>query len=260
MLLLFPSNPLDKSAADDAYAEEFAVARAADLGCHLFSFEDFQAGDFKPRPAFREGEQVLYRGWMLSPEDYSKLHDGIATRGGVAVTTPVQYRLCHHLPEWYSICAEFTPSTVVVSKDADFVAAVAGKGWSKFFVKDYVKSLTTAQGSLAANAEEIGQVVSLIEKFRGTVEGGVCIREFELFEPETEERYFVLNGRAYARADAVPPLVQTIAERIDSRFYSLDTVLSRDGSLRLIELGDGQVSDRKMWPASRFVSMLIEGS
>jgi len=43
----------------------------------------------------------------------------------------------------------------------------------------------------------------------------------------------------------VPKIVQTIAPRIDSPFFSVDVVLSTDGTPRLIELGDGQVSDRK---------------
>lgn len=259
MQLLFPSHPFDKSAADDAYAEEFEAARAADIGCHLFSFEDFQAGEFKPRPALRADELVLYRGWMLTPESFSVLHDAVSARSGVPATTPAQYRLCHYLPGWYPICAEYSPSTVVVPRDADFVAAVAGKNWSKFFVKDFVKSLTTARGSSATNPEEIASVVSLIEQFRGEVEGGVCIREFERLVPETEERYFVLNGKVHSREGAAPPLVDAIAKRIDSPFYSVDTVLAEDGRLRLIELGDGQVSDRKKWSAARFISMLAEG-
>jgi hypothetical protein len=54
----------------------------------------------------------------------------------------------------------------------------------------------------------------------------------------------------------VPEIVQRIAERIDSPFFSVDIVLALDDTLRLIELGDGQVSDRKKWPANRFVAML----
>lgn len=33
-------------------------------------------------------------------------------------------------------------------------------------------------------------------------------------------------------------------------------VLRSDGVLRVVELGDGQVSDRKEWPAERFAWML----
>lgn len=259
MQILFPSDPFNKLVADEPYVEEMQAAQAAGIACLLFSLEDFQQGEFKVRPALIEGEELLYRGWMLSPDEYAMLHKAIVTRGAVPISNPSQYRLCHHLPEWYSSCTEFTPSTVVVPKDADFEAAVAGLSWSRYFVKDYVKSLTTSRGSAADTAGEIASVVALIEKFRGSIEGGVCIREFEELVPDTERRYFVWNGKAYASEGDAPALVQAIAQRINSRFYSVDTVFSTQGRLRLIELGDGQVSDRKLWSASQFMSMLIGG-
>ncbi|AMP01555.1 hypothetical protein CAter282_3771 [Collimonas arenae] len=50
--------------------------------------------------------------------------------------------------------------------------------------------------------------------------------------------------------------MEEIAQRIKSPFFSIDTVSSDAGQLRLIELGDGQVSDRKKWTAKQFASML----
>jgi hypothetical protein len=88
------------------------------------------------------------------------------------------------------------------------------------------------------------------------VEGGVCVRELEDLLPETEERYFVLRGKAHARDGVVPSIVQDVATRIQSPFFSVDIVLNNDGIPRLIELGDGQVSDRKKWSVEAFISML----
>lgn len=80
--------------------------------------------------------------------------------------------------------------------------------------------------------------------------------EFEPLKPETEERYFVLDGRAFGRNGEVPALVHEVARRVPCPFFSVDLVASQTGALRLVELGDGQVSDRKQWPADRFVAML----
>jgi hypothetical protein len=259
MHLLFPSDPFGKSAVDEAYAEEFQAARAVGLSCSLFSFEDFEAGEFKPRPALPTDEQVLYRGWMLTPENYLRLHEAVVAKGSTLKINPLQYRHCHYLPEWYSLCEEFTPETIFAPRNADFVAVLAGKHWPAYFVKDYVKSLTTQRGSVAATPQEVAEVVSLIEQYRGMVEGGVCIRRFEQLLPETEERYFVFNGQAHARTGNAPPLVHELAARIESPFFSVDLVSSESAGLRLIELGDGQVSDRKKWPAERFASMLRGG-
>ena len=126
-------------------------------------------------------------------------------------------------------------------------------------MKDYVKSLTTARGSVAATSAEIETVVSLIEQFRGEVEGGVCIRRFEELLPETEERYFVFKGRAHARGGDAPALVHEVARRIDSPFFLVDLVSSASGDLRLIELGDSQVSDRKQWDADALVILFNTG-
>jgi ATP-grasp domain, R2K clade family 3 len=74
--------------------------------------------------------------------------------------------------------------------------------------------------------------------------------------PDSEARYFVFRGKAYAREGDAPALVHEVARRIDSPFFSVDVALDANGELRLIELGDGQVSDRKHWPAARLIEML----
>jgi hypothetical protein len=215
-----------------------------------FSFEDFEAGKFKPS-AHLAG-LVIYRGWMLTPDGYHLLHNCIQDALGVPFTNPLEYQNCHWLPCWYKSCEEFTPKTIILDRNDSLVDLPS---WSKFFVKDYVKSLTTERGSIASNVDEIREVISLIEHFRGDIEGGICIREFEDFDIETEDRYFVLNGVPYSREGVYPSLLGEIAHRVNSRFYSVDLVKNRQGLYRLVELGDGQVSDRKKWTPSQFFNM-----
>jgi hypothetical protein len=255
MRFLYPCDPFNKKEPDETYSEEFFTALSTGMACSLYSAEDFECGEFKPRPLFADQEEVLYRGWMLSPSGYGQLVEAIEKKGARAVTSVAEYRFCHYLPEWYQLCKDLTPETIVVNQGADYVAAVSACQWPAYFVKDYVKSLTTNRGSIANSAEEITEVVSLIEKYRGQIEGGVCIRKFEQLLPETEERYFVYRGTSYARSGEVPEIVQTVARRIDCPFFSIDVVLSIDGTPRIIELGDGQVSGRKQWPADRFLEI-----
>jgi len=259
MHLLYPSDPFNKTIVDEAYAEEFSAVVASGHTCSLFSFEDFETGEFRARPALPAGVDVVYRGWMMTPEVYVQLVDAVASSGAHLMTNASEYRRCHYLPEWYSLCEAWTPETIVAEKSANFVELLHGKGWPAYFVKDYVKSLTTQRGSVAESPEDIADVVALIEQYRGSVEGGVCIRKFEELLPETEERYFVLQGKAFARCGDVPALVNEIAGRISSPFFSVDTVFAASGELRLIELGDGQVFDRKQWDGERFAEMLSSG-
>ncbi|MDX8399027.1 MAG: ATP-grasp domain-containing protein, partial [Gallionellaceae bacterium] len=225
------------------------------LSCSIYSAEDFESGEFKPRPPLTQGDKVIYRGWMLTPDSYAKLQVAIESHGGKVLTSLAQYRHCHYLPEWYPICEDITPKTIILNKNTDFKSALATKEWSAYFVKDFVKSLTTSRGSVAKTPDEVTEIVSLIEKYRGQIEGGVCVRQFEDLCPETEERYFVFNHTPFSRDGIIPDIVTTIAARIESPFYSVDIVLASNGTPRLIELGDGQVSDIKKWPANRFVEI-----
>lgn len=257
MRLLYPSDPFNKNKPDDEFLEEFLAAKSAGLACFLFSSEDFEAGVFKPRPSEAFAGEFLYRGWMFTVERYAQLERSIEAAEAEMVVTTADYRRCHYLPEWYELCKDVTPSTIFLSKDDDFSSALAATNWSAYFVKDFVKSLTTSRGSVAKSVQEAREIVGLIEHYRGLLEGGVCIREFENLLPETEERYFVFNGKAHARDGVVPAIVENVAARIQSPFFSVDIVLNKEGNPRLIELGDGQVSDRKKWTAEAFISMLV---
>ena len=176
-------------------------------------------------------------------------------KGATVVVTAKDYQCCHYLPEWYDQCQDITPRTLFLTKGDDFLSLLSKIGWSAYFVKDFVKSLTSTRSSIARNAAEVQEIIKLIEHYRGQLEGGVCIREFEDLLPETEERYFVFHGKPFARNSVVPDLVLGIARRIESPFFSVDLALDKEGILRLIELGDGQVSDRKKWPVSTFIEI-----
>lgn len=259
MHLLFPSDPFAAASPDEAYEEEYDAMRTHGVQCSLFCFEEFEAGRFKAKPAIPPNAEVVYRGWMMTPDAYVKLSSAVASAGATLRTSPDEYRHCHYLPEWYASCQEFTPETRFFERDSNFAVELADANWPGYFVKDYVKSLTTARGSVAASIHEVGEIVSLIEQYRGQVEGGVCVRRLESLLPETEERYFVIGGHAFARDGVVPQVVRDIATRVTSPFFSVDVVQAEGGDLRLIELGDGQVSDRKKWPAARFAQALNAG-
>ena len=83
-------------------------------------------------------------------------------------------------------------------------------------------------------------------------------RRVESFLPDTERRYFVLDGVAHAASGDMPPIVHECAERLRSRFYSVDVVQRTDGQPRIVEVGDGQVSDLVGWTPKQFAAILAE--
>lgn len=254
--LLYPCDPLDPRAPDAEFAEELSAVSAAGFTYSLVDLVALGSGATRLRLPIATTNRVLYRGWMLEQAQYQRLYDTVAANGGAPVTWPANYARCHRLPGWYEQCAEFTPPTLCVDRNADFSKAVEGLDWPAYFVKDHVKSFSGPRGSVARTPGEIAEIVDLIERYRGGIEGGVCIRRFEPLQTGSEERYFVAAGHAYARDGHVPELVKIIASRIDNPFFAVDVALDPEGNHRLIEIGDGQVSDRKQWPLPSFVELI----
>ena len=59
-----------------------------------------------------------------------------------------------------------------------------------------------------------------------------------------------------ARADGVvPDLVAEVARRTGSPFFAVDMAMRNDGVLRVVEIGDGQVSDHVGWEPDVFAEL-----
>ena len=255
MRILFPLNPLDQSEPDEPYVDEWSALLDAGFSCSLFDFDEIEHR-FRPKPAIRPGERILYRGWMLNLSRYASLAEQIRTSGGVPVTSEADYAMGHHLPNWYPYCSEFTPQTIFVDHSDEVERKVAQLGWQSYFVKDFVKSNTGDLASIAHSVAEIRAIAEQIRLYRGEIEGGLAIREVERLRPDTESRHFVVNGQAHSLEGPVPDVVSACAEVVPATFYSIDTALNEAGQYRIVELGDGQVSDRKQWPVEKFLSVI----
>lgn len=243
--ILYPSEPFNLKEVSETYAQEYEIAHQQ-FSCSLIDLDGNPNGKLN----VPDNCKVLYRGWMLTANQYEDLLRKVET----PVTSLSAYLSTHHLPNWYDQCLELTPKTVFLENEEGVDEAVAQLDWAGYFVKDFVKSLTTSRGSFAKDAKEIKEVLHLIRQYRGFLEGGICLREQEAFEPGTEERVFVVKGKPYGREGVVlgawgPAL------KMPSDFYSMDIVKNTQGEWRLVELGDGQVSDYKNWDPHRFVEL-----
>lgn len=256
MRLLYPCNPLEPKEPDQPFTDECVAVQQLGIPVSLFAYDDLSFGEFRPRPRIESGETVLYRGWMFNITAYQEFIDLICKRGGISMTSAAEYAHCHHLNQWYSACADLTPETVFLEKGSNYLEQISHLNWDAYFIKDFVKSNTDAQGSIANTPEQAVNIIERIEQYRGEIEGGVAVRRVEQFQSQSEQRYFVVNGTAYSPTSKVPAIVETVTQRIDAPFYSVDVAQTLEGQERIVELGDGQVSERKMWPLDRFVKML----
>lgn len=267
MHFIYPSDPLRPKLPDEIYADEWEAIQAVGFLASVFSFEDFQCGTFRPHPPIPSGSLVVYRGWMLSASDYESLLSALSRAGTSPLTDLPTYLLAHHLPNWYPLLADLTPETKIFPLDCDLESELRALNWPEYFIKDYVKSLKTSVGSRVSKPEEVATVLAEMRKFRGTIEGGHCVRRVENFAPNSERRFFVVDSVAHApegvqhhtlQGVGMVQIVGECAKRIRSRFFSVDVAQRVDGRLRVVEIGDGQVSDIVGWTAERFADVFAK--
>lgn len=255
MRILYPSEPFSPRKVEEAYAEEWNAMLAAGHSLSLFDLEELQqSGSFR-RIDFEPGEKVLYRGWMMNEVDYRRFFHLINKMGGQLQTSVEQYLLCHHLPNWYPFLLDHTPETRFYKETDNIVDDLRKHGWENCFLKDHVKSLSTDCGSMVLDLSTLPLVISKMREYRGEIEGGICARRIEDLDAASERRFFVYEGVVYSDDAAIPQIVMDAASVIKSPFFSVDVANIHDGTPRIIELGDGQVSDRKHWSVETFVSI-----
>jgi hypothetical protein len=255
--LLYPQSVLEPRTPDEMFSEESQAMTVAGHTVHLIDTEALNSGPSRIRPQFEPGARVVYRGWMLTHGEYVNLAASVERAGGSCFTLPKDYLATHHLPSWYPIVKDYTPETVFLDTDTDLVSELQRLGWRRFFIKDHVKSLKTSVGSIIEDPEHIETAVSEMEKYRGFIEGGLSIRRVEDFIAGSERRYFVLDRTPYAAEPgaAIPEPVVFCAGAIPSLFFSVDIARRADGVERIVEIGDGQVSDLVGWSVERFVDI-----
>lgn len=285
MRVILPSDEFDRAAPDAAFATEatLAAARGLDVSVvnvdRLGSDEDALSAVTRVRQGERR-EPALYRGWMVPPERYARLHTALGTRGLALVTSPLAYRLTHHLPCWFPLLAAHTPRSVWTTSPrrpyrTELAHLLAGFGASPLVLKDYVKSEKHAwhEACFIPDASDLDAVERVLDRFLelrdGQVEGGLVFREFVALEPigvhpksgmplTREHRLVFWRGRLVAAgaywdaseapdADAAgePPPTErftALAATIASPFFTMDVARTASGEWLVIELGDGQVA------------------
>lgn len=249
------------------FAAEAAAARQADIPVAVVDHNAItQSGDTRKAVArVPEGHpDAVYRGWMVRAEQYEALAGALAARGTALRTTPAQYQRAHELPGWYRAFAGLTPDSAWTSGDdrAAFDKARAELGASgAAVVRDYVKSMkhywqTAMYIPDLADAGAAWQVASRFRTLREEeYTGGFVLRRFEPFA-SGEARTWWVNGECalITRHPDTPqsppaepgslPLAQ-IAQRVTAlglAFATVDLALRADGTWRVVEVGDGQVS------------------
>ncbi|WP_328791953.1 ATP-grasp domain-containing protein [Streptomyces sp. NBC_00273] len=275
--VLYCRDPLNERRADAHFAAQARQLRDAGGTALLIDHDALLAGDAERAVArVPEGAgAVWYRGWMIPSGHYAALDAALRRRGGELVVTPEAYRRAHELPGWYETFAGLTPvsgwlpaAAGAVPDPEGLAALVAGLPPGAAIVKDYVKSRKHEWDEACyvpdlADRAALNRVVARLVELQGEfLAGGVVVRAFERFvTPEAtaaEVRVWWRDGvprlvtaHPDSPVDAVPEPalesalepVRAAVEALGCPFVTTDLALRADGVWRVVEVGDGQVSD-----------------
>ena len=282
-LVIFPSVPFGPREIDPDFEAEQIAAKRAGFATALVDHTRLMAGDVAVSVARvpDRARTAVYRGWMLTPHQYSAMHAVLAARETNLLNSPDAYRTCHYLPESYPFIAEHTPRSVWFPVERarglpleTLRAALAPFGDAPLIVKDYVKSQKHDWDEAcfiprASDLPTVERVASRFLKLQGEdLNEGLVFRafvplkivgqhpksgmplaaEFRIFwldgEPLLSHRYWGDLTAPDLALDSELPLaaLRPIAARIPSRFFTMDIAFLEDGSWTIVELGDGQVA------------------
>jgi hypothetical protein len=259
-MLLVPGDPLNPRKADPHFAAQADAAR--ELGVPVARI-DHDALD-RPDEAVAQvpaATDAVYRGWMMTATQYDRFAKALDARGVTLRTNGEEYKTAHELPGWYQVLSGMTPASVW-TEDLDALEGLFDQlGGGPAVLRDYVKSMKHYWDE-AAYIPDRAAVRRVAERFLelrdDAFTGGFVLRQFEEFTG-AEARTWWIGGRCSLvtphpdTPDELPtsldllevePLVATLA----LPFVTVDLVRRTDGAWRIVELGDGQVSD---WPVSQ---------
>lgn len=262
--LLFPRDVINPKLVDEHFRPEATAARDLGHDVALIDHDALVKGDLGEalRGLRDEGAPLIYRGWMVQPNRYSELESALKARNRVLRTGAASFELAHHLPRWYSALSDFTPLSVWTQSDSfdEFESLLGELPDGAAVLKDYSKSEKhywhEAMFIPDVRAKEHARKVA--ERFRELrgdyFDRGFVIRAFEDFQT-SEARSWWVNGKPVAvtaHPDApndlcdvsdLSPLEPQVAQ-LELAFISIDVTFNTRGELRVVEVGDGQVSDR----------------
>ena len=267
--ILFCENPLaPKSVEPDFEADWYAAAQNGFKNL-LFNFDDLiDSGNCyrATKTIMKSGEllPVIYRGWMLTPSEYTALYNDLLAKNYRLINSPTEYQNCHYLPDSLKYIGGHTPETIYLKATVDnfvehFIAMTSVFSNQPIIIKDFVKSEKHDwhTACFVPDASDTLKLRQTIEKFL-TLRGrylnvGLVARAFVSLNPLTihskssmplteEYRLFFVNNKLLGtydyweegeydveRPDIKP--FESIAKTVESNFFTMDIARRQDGTL-----------------------------
>jgi hypothetical protein len=262
MVMLFPSDYFNTERVDEDLKKECeAVAKTGLFDVVLLSYDDWFNGGVLKLNNHKEGMvKAIYRGWMMTPDQYSRFQSELWLKDIDLMVSSSAYKNLHSFPDVYPAISEDTPKILVFPKGEKVDLQLVRNHFSRFKLKDYVKSVK-GNGfpqvfSSDISEEEFSAWLEKFYQYMGDLfTGGICIKEYvdlKKYDGKTNEfRVYYVCGdvisicRNSLQMNTTPnPPAELIRKysNLDSPFYTIDYAEKEDGNWIIVETGDGQVS------------------
>ena len=269
-IIIYPCEWGNINKIDEDYTLEKEVASELGFLTYNFNYDEFVNGDkLKLSVSSLNNKNVVYRGWMMTVEQYRRFYSELKSLGGNLVTTPEEYEYTHHFINSYDKIDRYTPKTIWF-RDEEQINwdKVRNELGDKFIVKDYVKSVKGFDFpeylESSMTNEELDKYIDKFKQLRGNLyQGGIVLKKYVQLDKNNghthEFRGFFINHGCrlmYHNSDNKEDLVpfhmgnEYAMTMLHSCFYTIDYARLENGEYIVIEVGDGQVSgiplDRKI--------------
>ncbi|AHH19033.1 hypothetical protein NONO_c42490 [Nocardia nova SH22a] len=279
MILLVPADVLHPRRPDEHFAADAEAAREAGWEIGLVDHDALTNLDSSTAVRrVRATGPAVYRGWMLGTAQYEAFAAALREREVVLCTDADMYRRAHEFPGWYETFTGHTPESAWTrgTDRSEFDRARAALGQGPAVVRDYTKSMKHHWHEAMyipdlADAEAAWRVASRLRDMReAEFTGGFVIRRFEELAAAEVRTWWVdgqcmLTGPHPDTPDHTPQpgpdttAVAPLVAGLGCRFVTVDFALRSDGTWRVLEVGDGQVSDRPVTVSAATLTTALAG-
>lgn len=246
-MILFPMDTITKN-VDPRFSREFDWMAEEGFTCGLYD-TIHKTVDTSVR-----GEHVLYRGWMLTADEYCALDAWVERHGGLLIVSPG--RLVNVIDPflWLDLVQSLRPDTRIFSPSAfDLLQR---------FLEDFLEKHTVAvmkagrksplfASNVVVKNDNIERAIQRVLEDPNSDGNYFMMSAHEDYD--TEARLWVVSGEVRMVAkhptqgttNALPDektiqRVQQFVERLNNPFFTVDMALRSDGVWRVVEIDDAQ--------------------
>lgn len=181
----------NKKSVDMDYLREYEIAKKLGFNIILIDIDDLSYGKLTitKKEINTLTEKSIYRGWMLSPQQYETLYKKLLEENYYLINNPQEYKHCHYFIENYNKIENTTPHSEWLRQEdltPENIINILGKfGEKPIIIKDYVKSRKHEwnEAFFIPNAQDTESALKVINTFierQGEgLSGGIVLRKFE---------------------------------------------------------------------------------